>query len=43
VKRILIDTNIYSYAMRGDPETIDILRQAHEIGHNIRDALNILS
>lgn len=31
VKRILIDTNIYSYAMKGDSETIVILQRAHEI------------
>lgn len=28
---MLIDTNIYSFAMRGDPETISILQRAHEI------------
>jgi len=31
MKRVLIDTNIYSFAMRGDPETISILQRAHEI------------
>ena len=32
MKSILIDTNIYSYAMKGDPESIIILQQAGEIG-----------
>lgn len=32
MKHVLIDTNIYSYAMRGDPEIISALQQAHEIG-----------
>ena len=32
MKKVLIDTNIYSYAMKGDPETIAVLRQSHEIG-----------
>jgi predicted nucleic acid-binding protein len=32
VKKILIDTNIYSHAMKGHPETIGVLQQAQEIG-----------
>jgi tRNA(fMet)-specific endonuclease VapC len=32
MKKVLIDTNIYSYAMKGDPETIAVLQQSHEIG-----------
>jgi tRNA(fMet)-specific endonuclease VapC len=31
VKNVLIDTNVYSYAMRGDPESISVLQQAHKI------------
>ena len=31
MKKVLIDTNIYSYAMLGDSEIIDILQRAHEI------------
>jgi len=31
VKNVLIDTNIYSYAMRGDPDTVSVLQQAGEI------------
>ncbi|MCG6880273.1 MAG: type II toxin-antitoxin system VapC family toxin [Deltaproteobacteria bacterium] len=32
MNRILIDTNIYSYALRGDPDVIAILRQVAHIG-----------
>jgi predicted nucleic acid-binding protein len=32
MKKVLIDTNIYSYPMKGDPETISVLRQSHKIG-----------
>ena len=32
MKSILIDTNIYSYAMKGDPESLIVLQQASEIG-----------
>jgi tRNA(fMet)-specific endonuclease VapC len=32
VKSILIDTNIYSYAMKGDPESVIVLQQANQIG-----------
>lgn len=32
MKSILIDTNIYSYAMKGDPESVGVLQQASEIG-----------
>lgn len=35
MKRILIDTNIYSYALKGDDEVIEILRQTDEIGFSI--------
>jgi predicted nucleic acid-binding protein len=31
VKNVLIDTNIYSYAMRGDPETVSVLQRASKI------------
>ena len=30
--KILIDTNIYSHALKGDPDTISILQHAREIG-----------
>ena len=32
MNRILIDTNIYSFALRGDPDVIAILRQVAHIG-----------
>ena len=32
MKKILIDTNIYSYALKGDPDTIAVLQKAHKIG-----------
>jgi len=31
MKGLLIDTNIYTHALKGDPETISILQQAKEI------------
>lgn len=32
MKRLLIDTNIYSYALRGDPSIVQILKKAEIIG-----------
>jgi tRNA(fMet)-specific endonuclease VapC len=32
MNRILIDTNIYSCALRGDPEIVKVLRQVSHIG-----------
>jgi len=31
MKGLLIDTNIYTHALKGDPETVSILQQAKEI------------
>ena len=31
MKEMLIDTNIYSHALRGDPETVSVLQRAHKI------------
>ena len=31
MRRLLIDTNIYTHALKGDPETVVVLRQAEEI------------
>ena len=31
VKNILIDTNIYTHALKGDPDTVSVLRQARNI------------
>jgi len=35
MKRYLIDTNIYSYALKGDEEIIKILRKTDEIGFSV--------
>ena len=32
MKKMLIDTNIYSHALRGDPETVSVLQRANKIG-----------
>lgn len=32
MKNILIDTNIYSYALKGDPATIAVLQKSQKIG-----------
>ena len=31
MKKMLIDTNIYSHALRGDPETVSVLQRATKI------------
>jgi len=35
MKRILIDTNIYSLALRGDKDIISTLRKPDEIGFSV--------
>lgn len=35
IKRYLIDTNIYSYALRGEEEIVQILRETDEIGFSV--------
>ena len=35
MRRLLIDTNIYSYALKGDAGVIEILREADEIGFSV--------
>jgi tRNA(fMet)-specific endonuclease VapC len=32
MKKVMIDTNIYSLAMRGEPSVVDILRKIDQIG-----------
>jgi len=32
MRNILIDTNIYTHAFKGNPEVIPVLKRAHEIG-----------
>ena len=41
--KILIDTNIYSYALRGDPEVIEVLRQVSHIGFSAVSIGELLS
>ncbi|MFH1154206.1 MAG: type II toxin-antitoxin system VapC family toxin [Pseudomonadota bacterium] len=35
MKPLLIDTNIYSFAMRGDEDVVDVLRRAEHIGFSV--------
>ena len=35
MRRLLIDTNIYSYALRGDNDVVEILRKAEKIGFSV--------
>ena len=32
MRRLLIDTNIYSYALKGDDDVIEVLRKADDLG-----------
>lgn len=43
MNRILIDTNIYSGAMRGDAEIIEVLRQVELIGVSVISVGELLS
>lgn len=43
MKRILIDTNIYSRAFRGDSSVVDILRKQAEIGISVVSIGELLS
>jgi tRNA(fMet)-specific endonuclease VapC len=43
MKRILIDTNIYSYALRGDQAVIQILQKADVIGLSIISVGELIS
>ncbi len=35
MRRLLIDTNIYSYALKGDGDVVGVLRKAEEIGFSV--------
>ena len=35
MKRLLIDTNIYSYALRGDGGVVEVLKKAEQIGISV--------
>lgn len=43
MKRLLIDTNIYSYALKGDEGVIEVLREADEIGFSVIGIGELLS
>ena len=35
MRRLLIDTNIYSYALRGDDDVVEVLRKSEQIGISV--------
>ena len=43
MRRLLIDTNIYSYALKGDGDVVDVLRKAEEIGFSVISIGELLS
>ena len=43
MKRLLIDTNIYSYALKGDSDVVTVLRKAEEIGFSVISIGELLS
>ncbi|OEU51663.1 MAG: twitching motility protein PilT [Desulfuromonadales bacterium C00003096] len=43
MRRLLIDTNIYSYALKGDDDVIEVLRKADEIGFSVISIGELLS
>ena len=43
MKRLLIDTNIYSYALKGDEGVVEVLREADEIGFSAISIGELLS
>jgi len=43
MKRLLIDTNIYSYALKGDDEVVDVLKKAEQIGISVISIGELLS
>ena len=43
MKRLLIDTNIYSYALKGEEGVIEVLREADEIGFSVISIGELLS
>ncbi len=43
MRRILIDTNIYSKALRGDKTVVDVLRKQTEIGFSVVSIGELLS
>ena len=43
MRRLLIDTNIYSYALKGEGKVIEVLRKADEIGFSVISIGELLS
>ena len=43
MNKILIDTNIYSHALKGDPEVVQVLRQVLHIGISVVSIGELLS
>jgi tRNA(fMet)-specific endonuclease VapC len=43
MRRLLIDTNIYSFALRGDDELVEVLRKAEQIGISVISIGELLS
>jgi tRNA(fMet)-specific endonuclease VapC len=43
MKRMLIDTNIYSFALKGDNDVVEVLRQTDEIGFSVISIGELLS
>jgi len=43
MRRLLIDTNIYSYALKGDGDVVNVLRKAEEIGFSVISIGELLS
>jgi tRNA(fMet)-specific endonuclease VapC len=43
MRRLLIDTNIYSYALRGDDGVVEVLRKSEQIGISVISIGELLS
>ena len=43
MRRLLIDTNIYSYALRGDDSVVEVLRKSEQIGISVISIGELLS
>ena len=43
MRRLLIDTNIYSYALKGDDDVVEVLKKAEQIGISVISIGELLS
>jgi tRNA(fMet)-specific endonuclease VapC len=43
MRRLLIDTNIYSYALRGDENVVEVLKKSEQIGISVISIGELLS